>query len=264
MRAVLGKFRILLERELITWTKSRALFLSFFVGPVIWIFIFGTALNAAFFANGNTGANFQGAPDYFNFIASGMFVVIPITFAGRSGGSIFVDRLTGYLDRLLVSPVSRETIVLSKVVASVILGMVQATILLVATVLFGLRISALSVVPVLILGASVMMTAYGFSVAFTLLSMRIRRWPTQQLVASLLTTPIMFLSNAFYPSATIPPLLRDIMLLNPLSYAINVARSIFFESGFAFSSGLLFNLAVLSAFAGGASVALIVATRRWL
>jgi ABC-2 type transport system permease protein len=258
------KFAALVMRELKTWTRSPALFLSFLVGPAIWILIFGTALNSVLSGSSGITSTLQGAPNYFDFIASGMLVVVPMTFAGRAGASIFADRLTGYLDRLLVSPTTRETIVLSKILASMILGAVQAGIILVVAAIFGLRVAALPFTSLWILVASIFLLGYGFSSVFLMVSMRIRRWPTQQMATTFLTTPIMFLSNAFYPNSSIPSWIRDLTLLNPLSYGISLSRSILFQSGSSLPGGVMADLDALVIFAAACSVALVMTTRKLL
>lgn len=259
-----GKFVALLRRDLMIWTRTPTLFIGFLVGPALWIFVFGSALNSAFFSSGRNISTLQGAPDYFNFLASAMIVVVPMTFAGRAGASIFADRLTGYLDRLKVTPMARETIVISKVVASMALGVLQSAVILAVTIVFGLKVSAIPVTAFAVLAASIFMLAFGFSSVFSIVSMRITRWPTQQMVTTFLATPIMFLSNAFYPSASIPGWIRDLTLLNPLSYGISVSRLVLFQSGSGLASGVMTDFYALVVFAAVCSVALVVATRKLL
>jgi ABC-2 type transport system permease protein len=259
-----GKFVALIRRDFAIWTRNPTLFIGFLVGPALWIFVFGKALNSAFFTGGRNISTLQGAPDYFNFLASAMIVVVPMTFAGRAGASIFADRLTGYLDRLKVTPMPRETIVLSKVVASMVLGVFQSAVILTVSAVFGLQISAVPITALVILVASVFLLAFGFSSVFSIVSMRITRWPTQQMVTTFLATPIMFLSNAFYPSASIPGWIRDLTFLNPLSYGISVSRLVLFHKGPSLASGVATDFFALLVFAAVSSVALVVATRKLL
>ncbi len=261
---MLGKLRILAVREIKNWTKSPVLSLTFFVVPFLWLVVFGKAFNSAFFAGGADRSLLQGAPDYFNFIATGMLVVLPIGFAARTGASIFADRFRGYLDRLLVTPTSRETIVLGKVLAGVILSTIQGGIMTALAIYLGLELPPLTLVSLALLGATVIMVAYGFSGIFLMISMRIRRWPTQQLVASMVTTPIMFLSNAFYPESRIPAALTILVEVNPVSHAIAIAREIFFGGGPSLTPGFIDNFAILVAFVLLTTLGLVVTSRKWL
>lgn len=259
---MLQKLWVLSKRELRSWLKSPFLSATFIVGPVIWIFVFGNAFNAAFFSTGGSPPALEGAPNYFNYVATAMLVVMPMAFAGRTGASIFADRFKGYLDRLLVAPVSRETILLSKISASMILGLAQSIVLIGLTVPFGLYLTDLNAVSLAAIVGAVALLSYGFSCVFLLISMRIRRWPTQQLVGSLLTTPIMFFSNAFYPQSRLPGILAGLVELNPLSYGIDAVRKLFF--GASAGTPVFVDLLVLVGFALAASAAVLVASRKWL
>jgi ABC-2 type transport system permease protein len=261
---VLNKLWVLTRRELRSWLKSPFLSATFIIGPVIWIFVFGNAFNHAFFGSGTSIGTLDGAPDYFNFVATAMLVVMPMAFAGRTGASIFADRFKGYLDRLLVSPVRRETILLAKIFASLILGLVQTLILMAVTVPFGLDVSNVTLASFGALLLTVVLLSYGFSSVFLIVSMRIRRWPTQQLVGSIITTPIMFFSNAFYPQNRLPGLLGGLVSLNPLSYGIDAVRGLFFGDGTSTVKPVMLNLEVLVAFAAIASVVLFITSRKWL
>ena len=261
---MLGKLWALTLRELRSWARSPFFSLSFLIGPFIWVFVFGNAFNSAFFGPGTSTTSLEGAPNYFSFIATGMFVVMPMTFSGRTGTSIFADRAKGYLDRLLVSPTSRETIVHAKVFGSMILGLLQAAILIAVAVPFGLQLPNFSPLSLSILVGSVLFLSYGFSTVYLIMSMRIRRWATQQFAVTLLSTPIMFISNAFYPGSKIPQWIGGLAALNPISYAINVTRGLFFGGDSAINATLLFNFGVLVLFAAASSVALLVTSRRWL
>jgi ABC-2 type transport system permease protein len=258
-----GKIWILTLRELRSWARSPLFSLSFLVGPFIWVFVFGSAFDSAFFTGGTTVTALDGAPNYFSFISTGMFVVMPMTFAGRTGTSIFADRAKGYLDRLLVSPTPRETIVHAKIFGSMTLGMLQAGVLLAVAVPFGLRLPGFSPLSLFMLVASVLLLSYGFSTVYLLMSMRIKRWATQQFAVTVLSTPIMFLSNAFYPGSKVPEWIAGLAALNPISYAINITRHVFFGSG-AIDSVLLLNFGVLLAFAGVCFGAVFFTSRRWL
>ncbi len=249
-------------RELKSWSRSRLFALSFLVGPFVWVFVFGSAFNSVFASGGTT--SFEGAPNYFNFITTGMLVVMPMTYAGRSGTSIFADRAKGYLDRLLVSPTSKAAIVHAKVFGAMVLGLVQALVLLVVAIPFGLKLPAADPATVVLLVGTVLLLSYGISSVYIMVSLKIRRWSTQQFALSLISTPLTFLSNAFYPGSRIPGWISGLVSLNPISYAINVMRELFFGTQSGLASSIPLDFAVLLAFAAACSVALVTTSRKWL
>jgi ABC-2 type transport system permease protein len=261
---VLSKLRVLAAREISNWARSPLWAFTFFFGPAIWVFVFGNALNSAFFSSSGSASILQGAPNYFNFITTAMLAVVPMAFSWRTGASMFADRFKGYLDRLLVSPVRRETIVFSKILAGVTMGVGQAAALLLLTTPFGLVLPKASVVSIATLIVTVMLLSYGFSAVSVTISMRIKRWPTQQLVASVTTTPLMFLSNTFYPEARLPLWIQGLVALNPLSHAVAIVRSVFFsQSGLSWGA-IQVDFLFLLGFAAAATLVVMVASRRWL
>lgn len=261
---MLEGFGVLTVRELKKWLKAPFPALGLFVGPIVWVFIFGNALNSAFFGGGTGSASLQGSPDYFNFLATGMAVNMTTTYASRSGGSLFTDRFTGYLDRLLSSPASRATIVVSKILAGTILSLVQALVLLLMSLPLGLDASRLTPVSAFLFAVTLVLLSMGFSASFVVLSLRTRRWQSQQLVGPLVVTPLSFLSTVFYPASRLPPVLQGLVLINPLSYAADAARALFFQPSPWLSATFQTSMLSLVAFVVAAFAVLTLTYRRWL
>jgi ABC-2 type transport system permease protein len=261
---MLGELSVLTLRELKKWLRTPFPALGLFIGPIVWVFIFGNALNAAFFSSGGASSTLEGAPNYFNFMASGMAVSMSLTYAARTGASLFTDRFTGYLDRLKISPATRSTIIMAKVLGGVILSLIQAGILLFMSAPLGLDLRYLSPASVALVLATFVLLSAGFCSVFLLVSLRTKRWQTQQLVGPLVVTPITFLSSVFYPATKLPPILQKLVLLNPLSYAADAARQLFFHPTPWLIPALQLDMLALGVFAAGASAALALAYRFWL
>ncbi len=251
-------------RELKKWLKTPFPALGLFVGPIVWVFIFGNALNAAFFSSGTNSSVLQGAPNYFNFLATGMAVNMTTTYSSRAGGSVFTDRFTGYLDRLLTSPSSRSTIVVSKILGGMTLSLIQALVLLLMSLPMGLSVAGLTPISAALFILTLVLLSLGFSSTFVILSLRTRRWQTQQLVGPLIVTPITFLSTVFYPASRLPLILQGLVLLNPLSYAADATRVLFFQPSPWLVSSFQTSFLALVIFAAAAFGVLTVLYRRWL
>jgi ABC-2 type transport system permease protein len=261
---MLSELWVLTLRELKKWLKTPFPALGLFVGPIVWVFIFGTALNSAFFSSGTSVATLEGAPDYFNFMATGMAVSMGLTYASRAGGSLFTDRFTGYLETLLVSPAARSTIVVSKVLAGVVLSLIQAFVLLAMSVPIGLNLSYIDALSFVLIVALFLLLSFGFGAIFLIISLRTKRWQSQQLVAPLVVTPLTFLSSVFYPVTKLPQILQALSLLNPLSYAADALRELFFQHSPWLSAAFQFNMLALVGFTAAASGVLAVTHRMWL
>lgn len=260
---VLEKDRILTVREIRAWTRSPFLVLSFFIRPILWVFVFGGAFNAAF-SGASTQASLGGASNYFSFLAVGMISAMPMLLATRGGASLFADRASGYLDRLLVAPVSRSTIALTKVLGTVLFGLSQSIILLFIAIPFGLSVSNLNPVSALVSLAGVFLLAWGYSGIFMVLTLRTKRWADMQLISSL-NFPIMLFSKVFYPSSRLPPWMVSITNYNPVSYSADISRTLMFGSNGAVGSpDVIIAFVVLVAFALLSSALVLVLAGRWL
>ncbi|HEV2389262.1 MAG TPA: ABC transporter permease [Nitrososphaerales archaeon] len=260
---MLEKARVLTAREIRGWIRSPFLAISFLIRPVLWVFVFGGALNAAFFGGSSQNA-LGGASNYFSYLAVGMLSAMPMLLATRAGSSLFADRSGGYLDRLLVAPVSRSTIALTKVFGTVLFGLSQSIVLLVIAIPFGLEVSNLSPTSVLASLMGVFLLAWGYSAFFMVLSFRIKRWADMQLIASL-NFPIMLFSKVFYPSSRLPSWMSTLTAYNPVSFSADISRTLMFGTDGAVSSlPVVTGFVVLFAFAFLTSALVLVLAKEWL
>lgn len=225
-------FSALVGRELKKWyTQPITLFISL-IQPIIWMVLFGKAFNLTALASSTPGgsASFEavfGTSDYFSYMAVGMlsFVLLFTTMMG--GMSIVFDRRLGFLNKVLSTPVSRGSVILSKVFSSVIRSLVQAGIVIIMAVLIGLKVAA-DFNPVYMLGvfAALFLLAMGLSAMFVTIAIRSSRFETQMAVVNLLNLPLLFCSNALFPTQMMPPWIRSIAHFNPISYATDVGHQL--------------------------------------
>jgi ABC-2 type transport system permease protein len=172
----------LTKRELKKWLKEPIILLMAILQPVIWMGLFGKAMNLGnMFSSsninipsvirisgsfvipaqsgdiyisgtalsqmfGNLGPsimqNIFGVTDYFSYMSVGMISFIVLFTTMFSGMSIVWDRRLGFLNKVLSTPVSRGAIILSKVFNASLRAMFQATIILALAAVFGLQVSS--------------------------------------------------------------------------------------------------------------------------
>jgi ABC-2 type transport system permease protein len=171
----------LTKRELKKWLKEPIILLMAILQPVLWMGLFGKAMNIGnMFSTGNINlpqiipipgssvipqqlgyvnlngtdlskmfasfgptlmGNIFGVKDYFSYMAVGMISFIVMFTTMFSGMSIVWDRRLGFLNKVLSTPVSRGAIIFSKVLNASLRSMFQATIILALAVIFGLTVS---------------------------------------------------------------------------------------------------------------------------
>jgi ABC-2 type transport system permease protein len=196
--------------------------------------ISGLALTSIFhnmFANPIFGqtvlTNIFGVSDYFSYIAVGMISFIVLFTTMFSGMSIVWDRRLGFLNKVLSTPVSRGSIIFSKVLNASLRSMFQASIVLMIGVALGLRgSSTFTPLNIIALYAAIFLLCLGLSSVFLALALRSTKWETQMAIVNLINLPLMFASNTFFPISQMPSWIQDIAKVNPVSYLTDAIRQL--------------------------------------
>lgn len=219
-------------RELKKWYKNPFVLFISLVQPIIWMGLFGKAFNLSALAGSDPRAqayflSMFGVTDYFSYVAVGMLSFVVLFATMFSGMSIVWDRRLGFLNKVLSTPASRGSIILSKVFIAVIRALVQAGIVLIAAVLLGLQLGA-DFSPLFLLGvfAALFLMSIGLSALFVAIAIRSTRWETQMAIMNLLNLPLLFASNALFPINQMPAWLKDFAQVNPVTYGTDAARQL--------------------------------------
>jgi len=264
----------LTNRELKKWYKNPYILFLSIIQPLIWMGLFGKAMNiGALFTNislpplqGITPEqqlalqqqisefskqllkNTFGVADYFSFMAVGILSMVVLFTSMFSGMSIVFDRRLGVLNKILSTPVARGSILMSKVFNAVIRSLIQATIVLGFAAVLGLTVGP-DFTPLNLLGvyAALFLISIGLSSIFILIGIRSTRFETQMAVVNLLNLPLLFASNALFPVNLMPSWLQNVAKVNPVTYANDATRQLILYP--IDMSKLIFDFAYLGAFA---------------
>lgn len=140
--------------------------------------------------------------------------------------SVAREREEGTFDQLLVAPFRPTEIMIGKAVPSMMVGVMQSTLILLVA-LFWFRIPFSGSYPVLYLGLVLFLAAaIGLGLFLSSLAKNMQQ---AMILTFVLLMPFMFLSGLLAPTDNMPVLLRDFTLVNPLRYAINIARQVYLE-----------------------------------
>jgi ABC-2 type transport system permease protein len=225
----------LTNRELKKWYKAPVIFMLSIIQPILWMGLLGKAMNlGAIIPTNIPGLNASqilkgalGTSDYFSFMAVGMISFTALFTTMFSGMSVVWDRRLGFMNKVLSTPVSRASIVFSKVLSATLRSMFQAGIIILIAVAFGLQFGA-AFNPVYILGvfAIIFLICVGLSSAFIAITIRSTRIETPMAVVNLINLPLMFASNAFFPTNFMPEWLQIIAKFNPMTYTTDAVRQL--------------------------------------
>jgi ABC-2 type transport system permease protein len=160
----------------------------------------------------------------YNVFVPGLLVQLGMFGAAGVGFSLIAELRMGVIERLRVTPVSRVALLLGRALRDVLSILVQALILILLALPFGLSINPLGVLVVLALIALIglLIACVAYAVALWLRS--------EDSYAPLIftaTLPILLTSGVLLPLGFAPQWLRNIAALNPLSYAVDAARAVF-------------------------------------
>ena len=196
--------------------------------PGVNVVLNGTALSQMFADMGaQIMQNTFGVADYFSYMAVGMVSMIVMTTTMFSGMSIVWDRRLGFLDKVLSTPVPRGAIIFAKVLNATLRAMFQATIILALAYLLGLQVSS-TFTPLNLLGvyAAIFLLSVGLSSVFLAFSLRSTRMERPMQFVSLITMPLMFASNTFFPVSSMPDWMQAIASVNPMTYMTDAVRQL--------------------------------------
>jgi ABC-2 type transport system permease protein len=217
--AWLRTVRMVWQREIIRFSRTRTRILSSFVQPILFLFVLGYGMTSLV---GTTGGF-----DFKKFVFPGIVAMTVVTTAIFSAISIVWDREFGFLREMLVAPVARSALVAGKTAGGASIATTQGTIMLALAPLIGVRLTPLLVLQVigieLLMAAG--MTAFGVFVAS-----RIQRIEGFQVVMQLVLFPMLFLSGALFPLSGLPNWLALITRINPLTYAVDPLRRVVFAA----------------------------------
>lgn len=207
--------------------------------------------------------NTFGVTDYFSYMAVGMVSMIVMTTTMFSGMSIVWDRRLGFLDKVVSTPVPRAAIIFAKVFNATLRAIFQATVILALAYLLGLQLSStFTLLNLLGVYAAIFLLGVGLSSVFIAFSLRSTRMERPMQIISLITMPLMFASNTFFPISLMPDWIQAVARVNPLTYLTDAVRQLTVLP--LDTSTLIFDFMYLSIFAAILATVGIVLSWRYL
>ena len=227
----------LTKRLFIQLVRRPSTLIAGILQPLIWLVLFG-----ALFSNAPEGL-LPGGMSYGRFLGAGVIVFTAFSGALNAGLPVMFDREFGFLNRLLVAPLSsRSSIIFASVIYITSLSLLQSIAIMGTASLLGYGwpgFSGLFIVLLTLLLLVFAVTALSLGLAFAL--------PGHiELIAVIFVAnlPLLFASTALAPISFMPGWLGWLAAINPLTFAIEPIRA-------AYSGPLDLGLVVLHAPYGG-------------
>jgi ABC-2 type transport system permease protein len=188
------------------------------VQPVIWLLLFGALFKRVVDIPG-----FQGG-SYIEFLAPGVVIMTAFFSAGWSGMPVIEDLDRGVIDRFLVAPTRRGSLIGGRLAHGTVTIVIQSLIIVALALAVGagfengvVGVAGLIVVAVLLAAA--------FSALSIGLALLARHEETLIAAVQFVTLPLTFLSTAFMQKALMPGWMSRVADVNPVNWAIEAGRA---------------------------------------
>lgn len=203
-------------REMKRFYRQPSRVVGALASPVMFWLLIGSGIGRSF--QDGSGAQSQ---TYLEYFFPGTVMMILLFTAIFSTISLIEDRREGFLQSVLVAPVSRLSIALGKILGGTSLAVIQAALFLLIAPFLGIRLplSGWGIVAAALLLNGFAMTALGFLIAWRMNSIQ-----GFHAIMNILLMPLWFLSGALFPAEGAPFWLRLVMKMNPLTYGMAALR----------------------------------------
>jgi ABC-2 type transport system permease protein len=201
-------------REVVRFLRQPSRIVGAFAPPLLAWLLLGAGFGSSFRVAG-------GGASYLGYFFPGTVVLVVLFAAIFSTISVIEDRREGFLQAVVVSPVSPFAVALGKIAGGTLLALAQGGALLLLAPALGYAPSAAALAPALLVLSlvSLALTGLGLAIAWMLES-------TQgfHAIMNLFLIPMWFLSGSFFPAEGAPAWLRVAMAVNPLTYGVASLR----------------------------------------
>jgi ABC-2 type transport system permease protein len=207
----------LCRRDLVRFFRQRSRIIGVLGTPLIFWALIGSGFN------------------YMGYLFPGTLIQILLFASIFSTISIIQDRQQGFLQGVLVAPVSRASIVLGKVLGGTAIALVQGTLFMLLGPLVGVRPGPAGWAAALGIMAAV---AFGLTALGVLLAWRFESVQGFHAIMNLLLIPMWLLSGAVFRPGQALPWVRYVMVANPLTYGVDALRRALTGEGMSFGISL--------------------------
>jgi ABC-2 type transport system permease protein len=211
----MGAFALVEMQKL---SHDRTELMTRMVQPALWLLIFGQTFSQLHVID-------TGGVPYLSFLAPGIIAQSALFISIFYGIQIVWDRDAGILAKLMVTPAPASALITGKAFAAGVRSVAQVVGVMVIAYLMGIHLTANPLRILAAMGVVVLGSAFFACLSMTLAGL-VRNRDRMMGIGQAITMPLFFASNALYPVDIMPPWLRWLSAVNPLSYEVNALRAL--------------------------------------
>jgi ABC-2 type transport system permease protein len=213
--------------------------------PILYLVLFGPLLKGLPTTSLGSGGN------AYRFFVPGLLIQLGLFGSTFVGFSIIADWRAGVIERFRVTPVSRLAIMVGRVLRDVVTLVVQAVVLVLVGVAFGLRAP---VAAVFIGFGFIVLIAVGLASVSYATGLLVKSEDAFAPLINTLVVPLLLMSGIFLPLTLGPGWLQGIARVSPFRYVIDAMRQAYdghyFNTIMVEGIAVAFGLAVIFLFLG--------------
>ncbi|MGE5263115.1 MAG: ABC transporter permease, partial [Acidobacteriota bacterium] len=191
--------------------------------PAIWLLLFGQIFSRMVTLPGASST--FGTSNYMAFFAPGVIMMTMLFGAGQTGLGLIQDMDSGFLDKLLTTPINRFAILLGKMGGDLTRMVMQSLLVVLIAVAAGVHIHTglLGVFFIVVISGMFGMALAGIN---TMIALYTRNTEATFLLGNFVNLPLMFTSTAMMPKSFLPDWMQKIVVINPITYGIEGMRGL--------------------------------------
>ena len=203
------------QREVLRFGRQRSRVTGALLQPIVFWLLLGAGLSGSFRPGGADDMS------YLQYFYPGALALVLLFTAIFATISVVEDRRSGFLQGVLVAPITRGRIVLAQALGATTVAVLQAVLFLVLAPFAGVPVTLVGIVDTVVAAALV---AFALSNLGLAIAWRMDSTQGFHAIMNLLLLPIWFLSGAFFPEAGVGWVLKAAMAVNPLTYGVGLLR----------------------------------------
>lgn len=225
---------VLWTREMIKYLRAKSRVVGAIAMPAFMLIFLGLGFRRV------EVPGLPGSIGYFQYLVPGIIGMTLLFTSSYSGMSVIMDRQFGFLKEVMVTPASRESIVLGMIVGGATTSIIQSLLMMILSIFIGFEIPAVHLIAASIL-VMFLITVIFISVGL-ILSSFMKDFHGFNTIINFIVFPLFLLSGALFPVANLPAVIQVFSYIDPLTYGVDALRGILI--GYSQFS-VVFNLLIL-------------------
>ena len=213
----LGPVLAIAQRDLMKLLRDRPRMVTTLVFPLLLIGVLGGSLQA------NLGRHL--GFDFLAFTFTGVFGQTLFQTTAQGVISMITDRENDFSQEMFVSPISRYSIIVGKILGESLVALPQAVAIIAFALIVGIRASAVQFGGLVVVGLLICLLGGAFGILV------LSNLSSQEMAGQIFTfvmLPQFFLAGIFNPIKVLPPYLDILSRIAPMRYAVDLGRAAFY------------------------------------